>query len=134
MLTTSQQQVAIVVLIVALAVFVLLSLAGGVVIYLLYTRGYAPIALFLLLPVLLVTAIFFPLIWLVGAAIQDFDQRHEKATLVTSREPAPESVPASSTDRQRAAAAGEHAPEVGRRKTAPRETDRYPGGTPVPTA
>jgi hypothetical protein len=77
MLTPEQQQVAIVWLIVVVAVVMVLALAGGVVWYLVFTKGLTPLALVLLLPVLWITAVFMPLIWLFGASIQHWQESHE---------------------------------------------------------
>lgn len=88
MLTIEQQQVGIVVLIIVVAAVVLLSLAGALVWYLVFTRGFAPLALFLLLPVLWATAVLAPFIWLIGASIDHFLAAHEATDHVSGHRPA----------------------------------------------
>ena len=76
-MTIEQQQVAIVVLAVVVALVVALMLAGGVVWYLVFKKGYTAIALMLLLPVVLLTISFFPIVWVIGASIQHILEAHE---------------------------------------------------------
>lgn len=94
-LSPEQQQVVILVLIILAAVVVLSALVGGLFWYLVHSRGYGPFALFLLLPVLALTMVMFPLIWVFGASIQEWDQAHDRANLASRRNRLGDETPAS---------------------------------------